>query len=126
MHFKISCIIFFVSGFLSIEAAAITPQWTVQPNVCIAKSVGDSCQITITITAHNIPSGEHCLYLDNQQISCISASVFKQKAQISLVHNTRLELKNQKQETILSKQLSIKYQDAPPLRRRIRNPWSLF
>jgi hypothetical protein len=104
----------------------MTPAWTIQPNVCIAENTGDQCQIILNINTQNIPVGVHCLVLGGRRLTCAEQGRFPDNIKIVLKQNTLLELKNRQNDTILSQALSIKYQQRPPTRRRIRNPWSIF
>lgn len=104
----------------------MTLAWTIQPNVCIAENAGEQCQIILNINTQNIPEGVHCLFLDSRQLACAEQGSFPDNIKIILKQNTLLELKNRQNHTLLSQTLSIKYQQRPPMRRRIRNPWSIF
>ncbi|WP_339720945.1 DUF3019 domain-containing protein [uncultured Paraglaciecola sp.] len=107
------------------KVSAKTPEWTIQPNICVAQRVGDECLLTFTIETQNMPSEPLCLYLDGELLACSQQAYFYNATSILIKKNALIELKNKAQETILSKKLQIKYIE-PQQRRRIRPPWSLF
>ncbi|MCF2948748.1 DUF3019 domain-containing protein [Paraglaciecola aquimarina] len=121
---KISVLI--ISIFFCHQIAAMSAAWSIQPNICISDKVGDNCQLTINIEIENLPTGLHCLFLDDQQLSCSEQGKFLNEISITIKQNAVLMLKNKDQQTVLSQALSIKYQATFAKRRRIRNPWSIF
>ncbi|MDU0353889.1 DUF3019 domain-containing protein [Paraglaciecola aquimarina] len=126
MTAKWSKILLTISFLYHLDAVAQTPQWTVQPSVCITNSIGSSCQLTIKITTQNLPANKHCIFLDGQQIQCSINGYSGQNVTLNIKQAARLELRNHNQQTVLTQTLSIKYQNVPTMRRRIRNPWSIF
>lgn len=100
--------------------------WLIQPSVCITNDLGDECRFRLSITTENIPKGNLCLYLNQVIISCSQRGFKNEEVLILIKNNAVLELKDHNQRTLLSEKLLIKYQKVPTLRRRIRNPWSLF
>lgn len=106
--------------------SAQTPAWIIQPNICIAQRVGDECQLTFSIETQDMPSEQLCLFLDGQLLSCSKQAYFYKETSILIKKNSLIELKNNEQKTILSKNLLIKYRESLEHRRRIRAPWSLF
>jgi hypothetical protein len=106
--------------------SAQTPAWIIQPNICIAQRVGDECQLTFSIETQDMPSEQLCLFLDGQLLSCSKQAYFYKETSILIKKNSLIELKNNEQKTILSKNLLIKYRESHEHRRRIRAPWSLF
>ncbi|WP_367179824.1 DUF3019 domain-containing protein [uncultured Paraglaciecola sp.] len=108
------------------QICAQTPVWTIQPNTCVAKRLGDTCQLTFSIETEDLPPERLCLFLEGKLLSCSQQSHFYKETSISITQNSLLELKNMAQQTILSKTLMIKYLEPHAQRRRIRPPWSLF
>jgi hypothetical protein len=123
---ELRVLVIFCSIFFCNEIAAQKPAWTIQPNICVAQTIGDECQLTFTIETQNMPSELLCLFLDGQLLTCSQQAYFHKKTFISIKKNTLIELKNKAQKTILSKKLLIKYLEPHDQRRRIRPPWSLF
>jgi hypothetical protein len=108
------------------HVSAQTPEWIIQPNICVAQRVGDECKLTFRIETQNMPTELLCLFLDGQLLSCSQQAYFYKKISITIKQNVLIELKNKAQKTILSKKLLIKYLEPHEHRRRIRPPWSLF
>lgn len=115
-----------MSIFFYSKVSAHSPAWTIQPNICVAQRVGDTCQLTFSIETRNMPSEQLCLFLDGQLLNCSQQAYFYKETSILIKKNALIELKDSAQKTILSKELMIKYRESHEQRRRIRPPWSLF
>lgn len=105
---------------------AKTPSWTVQPNICIAQKVGETCHIELVITTQNLQSGVYCLFIGSKKVICSQKGGLPRKLALSYSENISLVLKDKTGSQVLSHNLSIKYIEAKKYRRRIRNPWSIF
>lgn len=103
-----------------------TATWQVTPNVCITKKLGDLCALQAQITLRDIPAGKYCLYQDGALLQCWSESPQKHQVTLSYAEDMHLSLVDGGGNTILVQRFTIKGRSAPPSRRRVRQPWSLF
>ena len=118
---------FFCAVSLFAQAAiAQTPQWQIQPSICISQQAGESCQFEVEITLVNLPMGQYCLALADLVLRCANAAQFPLKLSIKIDKNTELSLLNATKQKLLNTTLLVKSQQASAQRRRLRNPWSLF
>ena len=118
---------FFCAVSLFAQAAiAQTPQWQIQPSICISQQAGESCQFEVEITLVNLPMGQYCLALADLVLRCANAAQFPLKLSIKIDKNSELSLLNATKQKLLNTTLLVKSQQASAQRRRLRNPWSLF
>jgi hypothetical protein len=113
-------------SLLSQSAVAQSPQWQVQPSICISEQAGQNCEFEVEITLLNLPAGQYCLALAENVLRCADAAEFPLKITIRIDKNSELKLLNSAQQTLLSLTLLVKSRQANMQRRRLRNPWSLF
>jgi len=119
--------LFFCAASLFAQPAiAQTPQWQIQPSICISQQAGESCEFEIEIILVNLPMGQYCLALADLVLRCANAAQFPLKLKIKINKNTELSLLNTAQQKLLNTTLLVKSQQASTQRRRLRNPWSLF
>ena len=99
-----------------------------QPNICITKEVGDSCQMTVKIDWQTITPMNLCLMQNDTQIKCWrQQQQVKEAIPIALQKQSTFTLINQEQNIELAKQtVKINYQTAKRFRRRLRSEWSIF
>lgn len=100
----------------------------IQPKICIAKEVGDTCAMTVKLAwrAENLIS--LCLTQDKTKLKCWQnqlavtdtlAIKVSQQSQFALVEQSS-------NETIAVQQIKINYQINKRYRRRLRSEWSIF
>jgi hypothetical protein len=119
--------VLFVFGCLfSYSIAAQTPQWHVQPTICISDNAEEQCSFVMQIALSHLPAGEYCLTVGEQPLGCFKNTDFPLEVSVRLVNNTLLKLVDKHKNTVLSANLIIKTQQATNQRRRLRSPWSIF
>lgn len=113
-------------SFISQSAIAQSPQWQVQPSICISQQAGQNCEFEVEITLLDVPEEDYCLALADQILRCANAAQFPLKLTVTISENSELSLVNIAQQKLLNTILLVKSQQASQQRRRLRNPWSLF
>ena len=102
------------------------PSWQVKPSVCVTHDVGAVCQFNIQLTTEDLPDGEYCIFLQQQQMRCLKQYQFPVSLEVKISTLSELVLKNAQGQVVLSQPLSVKSLSANNHRRRLRSPWSLF
>lgn len=111
---------------LNQSAIAQSPQWQVQPSICINEQAGDFCEFELDISLMHLPAGQYCVALGESTLRCASSTDFPLKIHVKLAENQELFLINAAQQPLLSLTLVVKSRHTIRQRRRLRNPWSLF
>lgn len=99
-------------------------EWQVQPLSCITPQSAPSCEIKLSITFPSNLPGQHCLYLDQQQLRCWPQLPMSDTLTFSYTQTTDLLLKDKLDNVVLRTKLSLK--TLSKKRKRIRAPWSFF
>jgi hypothetical protein len=111
----------------SINAQGVdTDTWVVQPNTCIVQSLGDFCELALSINLPALPHGEYCYYQNEQVLSCFDLNTPVLLVEIRFNEFTLLSLRNTSEQIIFSQALAIKTRKTNKKVRRVRDPWSLF
>ena len=100
--------------------------WRVQPNTCIVQSLGDYCELALSISLPSLPDGEYCYYQNLEVLTCFSLSRPILLVEISFNEYTLLTLQNKSQQILFTQALDIKARKTKKKVRRVRDPWSLF
>lgn len=100
--------------------------WHVQPNTCIVQSLGDFCELELSIVLPKLPEGEYCYYQNEQQLLCFGLKRPKLVVEMRYNEYTLLTLRNKSQQILFTQALDIKTRKTKKMVRRVRDPWSLF
>lgn len=105
---------------------ATQPKWEVNPKVCLTNKLSDSCKMLLHIALSDLPTGNYCLYQDDRLLRCFRLESDYLEQNISYQEKTLLSLKNEAGQALLSQQLVVKARQNQTVKRRVRQPWSLF
>ncbi|MFT6267960.1 MAG: hypothetical protein ACJAVV_000765 [Alphaproteobacteria bacterium] len=100
--------------------------WRVQPNTCIVQSLGDFCELELSINLPELPQGEYCYYQNEQSLFCFELSNPILLVELRFSEYTLLTLRNKSQQILFTQALDIKTRKTKKKVRRVRDPWSLF
>lgn len=100
--------------------------WKVLPKVCLVDSFSQQCKMQLSISLSAISSDDYCIFQDQNLLGCWPAKQQQMTLEIIFVQETVLSLRNKKGVTLLEQTLLVKARREPKLRRRIKQPWSLF
>lgn len=124
---KLIWILILGTFFLGPTATATTaPSWRIEPRVCVASTLSDACEMIINVTLEGLPPGNYCLFQDDIELGCWQANVKISDQKLRYNHRTMISLRNQNGTALLEQQLVVKARQSNNVRRRIRQPWSLF
>ena len=98
--------------------------WQVTPTTCISENVSGNCTMTLAIAIKQTLSGQHCLFLEGEMLTCFPAVPKTFEHQLSLSQSAVLNLLDGAGATVAEQQLVVQYLKRK--RRRTRAPWSLF
>lgn len=108
------------------RTAISTNTWRVQPNTCIVQSLGDFCELELSISLPALPQGEYCYYQNEQRLFCFNLTKPVLLVEIRYNEYTALTLRNSSQQILFTQDLDIKTRKTKKKVRRVRDPWSLF
>lgn len=100
--------------------------WTILPTECVAQVDQPNCTMEVQLSYGSLTDKEYCIALGNEHLGCWATSGLPRKLTVTLLASTPLVLKNKGRSVIASQTLSVKYLRPKTLRRRVRNPWSIF
>lgn len=112
--------------FASQPASAISPSWIINPKVCLASEIADQCEMLLKITFADLPAGEYCLFQDGIEIKCFAMQKAPSQQKIRYRETTSLSLRDEYGIELLHQKLSVKARQRQTVKRRVRQPWSLF
>lgn len=112
--------------FVCQPASAVSPSWKINPKVCLASEMVDQCEMILKISFADLPAGEYCLYQDDVKIECFAMRNPPSQQKISYRQTTQLSLRNEAGTELLSQRLTVKARQRQAVKRRVRQPWSLF
>lgn len=99
-----------------------------KPLICIAKEVGDSCQMQVKLSWQSNYPINLCLFQNEQKLKCWNK---KQKVNenLSIILSEKSEFKlilPPPSQVVASQSVQINYQINQKYRRRLRAEWSIF
>ena len=100
--------------------------WRVRPNTCIVQSLGDFCELELSINLPELPQGEYCYYQNEQSLLCFELSNPILLVELRFSKYTLVTLRNKSQQILFTQALNIKTRKTKKKVRRVRDPWSLF
>lgn len=108
--------------------AAPLLEFKLEPNICIAREVGDSCEMTAHIVWQLTDSNDVCLWQNQQVIKCWQQqSQVAERLSIRLEQESMFRLVEHPSERVLAEhKVKINYQVNQRYRRRLRAEWSIF
>ncbi|KZN43841.1 DUF3019 domain-containing protein [Pseudoalteromonas luteoviolacea] len=99
----------------------------VKPMICMVKSIGQICEMTIAIQWQTTTAQDVCLYQDTQQLKCWQdTQQAKAKLNISLEQDMTFSLKNARMETLTSQKVKVNAALSRKYRRKLKSDWSFF
>lgn len=113
-------------SFISQSLLANSPEWQVLPKVCLVDVFNQECQMQLQITVKNIQQPSYCLFQDDKLLGCWKSDHTSITVPITFTQRTVLSLRNLQGQTKLEQTLTVKARRERKLRRRIKQPWSLF
>lgn len=123
---KHTFILFILSSFSPLLSAASSTKLIIKPSVCMVKSPGDSCQMTVSVQWHTDETIAACLFQNDIRLHCWeNVQNIKTKMAISLEQDMMFTLKND-QQIFATQQIKINTALPTKYRRRLRADWSFF
>lgn len=123
---KHTLILFVFSCFSPLLSASSTNKLIIKPSVCMVKSPGDSCQMTVTVQWQTDKTISACLFQNNTRLHCWeNVQNIKTKMAISLEQDMMFTLKND-QQVFATQQIKVNTALPTKYRRRLRADWSFF
>ncbi|TMP26844.1 peptidoglycan-binding protein [Pseudoalteromonas rubra] len=103
------------------------PLFEIKPLVCMVKTQGQTCQMTIRVNWHHSEPENLCLYQENKQLHCWqSSNQGTAKLAVKLAQNMEFSLRNSKQHTLARKTVKVNAVVSTKYRRKLKTDWSLF
>lgn len=112
--------------FFSQSVLADSPEWQVLPQICLVDSFSEECSMQLQITVKNIHEPKYCLFQDEKLLGCWDIAQRSITVPVIITQRTVISLRNLQGQTLLKQILSVKARRERKLRRRIKQPWSLF
>lgn len=106
--------------------AAALPAWYVRPTVCISDGADSLCKMAIELSFEGLDDQQHCIYLDDQLVTCWIGGRDLKPIQVALRQDSELRLTDARGDVLLRQPITVKSRQTKPLRRRVRQPWSVF
>jgi len=107
-------------------AEAEDDAFSVTPSECIAAEQGDECVMSVTLHYPPLPNDRYCLTLNSEPLGCWPHSAMPGTVKVTLKEESELSLVRESNTYQASVILTLRYRSASMLRRRVKNPWSLF
>jgi hypothetical protein len=80
----------------------------------------------LQVTVKNINEPKYCLFQDDKLLGCWEKHQLAITVPVIVTQRTVISLRNMLGHTLLTQTLSVKARRERKLRRRIKQPWSLF
>ncbi|WP_432765887.1 DUF3019 domain-containing protein [Pseudoalteromonas rubra] len=118
----------FLWSACSVQASAEPPPlFEIKPLVCMVKTQGQTCQMTIRVNWHHSVPENLCLYQANKQLHCWeSSNQGTAKLAVKLAQNMEFSLRDKKQHTLAKKTVKVNAVVSTKYRRKLKTDWSLF
>tara|TARA_B100000408_G_scaffold120386_1_gene99697 strand:- start:80 stop:409 length:330 start_codon:yes stop_codon:yes gene_type:complete len=107
-------------------AEAEDDAFSATPSECIAAEKGDECVMSVTLHYPPLPDDKYCLRLNREPLGCWPYSAMPGAVKVTLKEESELSLVRESNTYQASVILTLRYRSASMLRRRVKNPWSLF
>ncbi|WP_164517590.1 DUF3019 domain-containing protein [Pseudoalteromonas rubra] len=132
MHFNCALYSLSVGAFMwctfSVQATSEPPpQFEIKPLVCMVKTQGQTCQMTIRVNWHHAVPENLCLYQANARLHCWeSSNKGTAKLAVKLAQNMEFSLRDTNQNTLAKKTVKVNAVVSTKYRRKLKTDWSLF
>ncbi|WP_345773630.1 DUF3019 domain-containing protein [Shewanella sp. Isolate13] len=138
MFSKLKLILLWIllGSFLSSSAVAVgstedsTPNFSLSPEICITSENAQSCDIEVTLEWNQLTNKTICIisdYKDLKKWCSPSPSIHSLTVNISSDRDIQfVMIDKDTHETLAGVKLKVTPASSPQVRRRYRNPWSLF
>ena len=107
-------------------AEAEDDAFSATPSECIAAEKGDECVMSVTLHYPPLPNDRYCLTLNSEPLGCWAHSAMPGEVTVTLEEESKLSLERESKTYQATVILTLRYRSASKLRRRVKNPWSLF
>lgn len=113
------------------QAATASPSqllnFELKPSVCIAREVGDTCQMNVKLKWQLDSPSHLCLKQNDAVIKCWQQQQVEETLAIKLQQQSEFLLFDKDSDAVLIKrEIKINYQINQRYRRRLRSEWSIF
>ncbi|MBQ4837935.1 MULTISPECIES: DUF3019 domain-containing protein [Pseudoalteromonas] len=133
MNFKWSCALFMSSlllSVISVKGHAQQPNKAtlkIKPVVCMVKSIGQVCEMTIAVD-WTIPSAQDvCLYKDNAPLQCWkNQRKARTNISIAISEDMSFSLRNENMHVLAEQKVKINAAASRKYRRKLKSDWSFF
>lgn len=123
---RLFCLLLLTLSTILAPVEAVENEFAATPSECIATEKGDLCVMAVALTYPALRAGEYCLTLNDESLGCWPHSTMPGTVKITLKEESELRLVSESPVYHASVILTLRYRSASMLRRRVRNPWSLF
>lgn len=126
MHYRILVLLFVLFPVKAKDNKLL--EFNLQPNICVAKEVGDQCEMTMKLNWQASDPLSLCLLQNAQQLKCwTNKHSVEETIAIKLSQQSEFVLREQNSLQPVAKQIvRINYQVNSRYRRRLRSEWSIF
>ncbi|MGB0213882.1 MAG: DUF3019 domain-containing protein [Alteromonas oceani] len=108
-------------------AEAEDDAFSATPSECIAAEQGDECVMSVSLNYPPLLNDKYCLTLNGgEPLGCWPHNGMPDAMKVTLKEESELSLMRKQNTHHGSVILTLRYRSAAKLRRRVRNPWSLF
>lgn len=115
-----------LSGLLHLHVKANENTFSATPSECVTTKKGALCVMTVALTYPPLTADQYCLMLNRQQQGCWLRGRMPDAIKVELKQDSTLSLISKADDYHESVLLTLRYRSASMLRRRVKNPWSLF
>ncbi|NVK55932.1 MAG: DUF3019 domain-containing protein [Alteromonadaceae bacterium] len=117
--------IFLLSTY-HMDVLADNHTFSVSPSECVAAEKGDVCTMSLALDYPLLAPGDYCVLLNDTSLGCWQYTNLPESLDVELQSESVLTLVDENSTFRTSALLKLRYRSATMLRRRVRNPWSLF
>ncbi|MDC8831589.1 DUF3019 domain-containing protein [Alteromonas gilva] len=117
--------IFLLSAY-HMDVLANDVSFSVSPSECITAEKGDVCAMSLSIVYPRLSPGDYCVILNDTSLGCWQYANLPESLDVKIETESVLSLVDEDNTFRTSTLLKLRYRSATMLRRRVRNPWSLF
>lgn len=100
--------------------------WEIKPSVCVTALPEQVCEMQISMILPQQLQGQHCLFSNDEEVICWQQPPLEYAFTLALSEDAQLELRDASRGAVFTQLLQVKARNRGRLRRRIRQPWSIF
>lgn len=117
---------FILIGFPQTLTASSPQKLIIKPSVCMVKTLGDTCRMTVKVMWQHDQYIDACLYQNESQLTCWkNVKAIDKNIDINLAQDMAFTLKNE-QQVFAFQEIKINTVYSKKYRRRLRANWSFF